>query len=113
MPASLPHGHEATLYRVLQGALSNVAKHAKASDVTVALGALRSAVIVMVIEDDGVGFDPARLTTDTAFGVTAMRDRIQALGGRLHIESRTSRSGSGKRGTRIEIDLPVEARGAP
>ena len=66
----------------------------------------------MVIEDDGMGFDVARQTSRGAFGLTAMRDRIQSLGGRLHIESRARRSHRGKTGTRIEIDLPV-APGEP
>ncbi len=112
LPEKVPASHQATLYRVLQGALSNVAKHAKARNVTVSLGSVKHAVIIMVIEDDGMGFDVARQTSRGAFGLAAMRDRIQSLGGRLHIESRARRSHRGKTGTRIEIDLPV-APGEP
>jgi signal transduction histidine kinase len=113
IPASLPHGHETTLYRVLQGALSNVAKHSKARHVRVALGGLRDSVLVMVIEDDGIGFDVPAEARHGGFGLTAMRDRILALGGRLHIESRLA-SGGGRKGTRIEIDLPASPdRGLP
>jgi signal transduction histidine kinase len=107
LPDSIPSGHQATLYRVLQGALSNVAKHSKARAVTVALGCVRRAVLVLVIEDDGVGFDVRRQAARGAFGLTAMRDRIQSLGGRLHIESRTPGAGA-RAGTRIEIDVPLE-----
>jgi signal transduction histidine kinase len=107
LPEKLPAAHEATLYRVLQGALSNVAKHARARKVTLSLGCVKRAVIIMVIEDDGIGFDVARQTSRGAFGLTAMRDRIQSLGGRLHIESKTARARGGRGGTRIEIDLPV------
>ena len=108
VPEKPPASHQATLYRVLQGALSNVAKHAKARNVTVSLGSMRRAVMILVIEDDGIGFDVVRQTSRGAFGLTAMRDRVQALEGRLHIESRTARSRGGRTGTRIEVDLPLK-----
>jgi signal transduction histidine kinase len=68
---------------------------------------VRGAVLVMTIEDDGVGFDPARLTGDRAYGLAAMRDRIESLGGRIHVGSRAARPGAARSGTRIEIDLPL------
>src|SRR5262249_5530294 len=105
LPADIPATHETALYRVLQGALSNVAKHARASSVRVTLGGVRDAVVVMIVEDDGVGFDPDR--GRQGFGLTAMRDRIHSLGGRLHVESRGARAPGGRSGTRIEIDLPL------
>lgn len=104
----LSAGQAAALYRVLQGALSNVAKHAKARAVRVSLSGLREAVVVMVIEDDGVGFDVKRETSQRAFGLTAMRERVESLGGRVHIDSHTTvRKGKGGTGTRIEVDLPL------
>jgi signal transduction histidine kinase len=99
----LPASHATALYRVLQGALSNVLKHAEARHVTISLGLVRS-VVVMVIEDDGVGFDPS--VPRQAFGLQAMRERIEGLGGRFHLESRQGGPGRRKSGTRIEIDLP-------
>ncbi len=100
----MPANYETALYRVLQGALSNIVKHARASNVKINLGSVRDFVVVMIIEDDGVGFLPETKKSGQAFGLSAMRERIQALGGRFHIES----AGSGsKRGTRIEVDLPV------
>ncbi len=107
LPEALPAAHQTTLYRVLQGALSNVARHSKAREVAVRLGSVRRQVVVLVIEDDGVGFDVKRQISRGAFGLTAMRDRIESLGGRLHIESRGADRGAGKNGTRIEIDLPI------
>jgi signal transduction histidine kinase len=109
LPAHIPPGHETALYRVVQGALSNVAKHAQARRVRVSLGGLRDAVVVLIIEDDGVGFDQTR-PSGRGFGLTAMRDRVQSLGGRLHVQSRSAPAAGGGTGTRIEIDLPV--RGA-
>src|SRR5262249_45371016 len=55
LPGPLPASHETALYRVLQGALSNVVKHAKARSVRVNVG-LRRGVLVMTIQDDGIGF---------------------------------------------------------
>jgi signal transduction histidine kinase len=109
----IPSGYEIALYRVLQGALSNVVKHARARNVRVAIHSVRGAVLVMTIEDDGVGFDPGRLTGDRAYGLAAMRDRIESLGGRIHVESRSARPGGAGSGTRIEIDLPLKHETGP
>ena len=107
LPERAPVSHETALYRVLQGALSNVVKHARARNVKVHLGAVRNKVIVMIIEDDGVGFDASNHPPHGAFGLTAMRDRIESLGGRIHVESRPGR----RSGARIEIDLPLSEEG--
>ena len=106
LPAALPSGHETALYRILQGALSNVLKHASARTVRVTVRALKGRMVAMTIEDDGVGFDAA--LPRQAFGFAAMRDRVASLGGRLRVESRPARSGRGRHGTRIEIELPLE-----
>ena len=110
LPAEVPETHETALYRVMQGALSNVAKHAHAQNVRVTLGGLRDAVIVMIIEDDGVGFEMSRPGSARGFGLTAMRDCVQSLGGRLHVQSRSASMAGGRQGTRIEIDLPLRRR---
>jgi signal transduction histidine kinase len=107
LPTPLPTGHETALYRLLQGALSNVLKHAQARTVKVTVGAANGSVIVMAIEDDGVGFDTT--VPRQAFGLAAMRDRVASLGGRLRVESRPADCGSGWHGTRIEVELPVES----
>jgi signal transduction histidine kinase len=107
LPDTIPPSHQTALYRVLQGALSNVAKHARAKNVKITVGGVRRAVLVMIIEDDGVGFDVSALRPDRAFGLTAIRERIQSLGGRVHIESRPARPRGGRSGTRIEIDVPL------
>ena len=105
-PGPLPSGHETALYRILQGALSNVLKHASARTVKVTVRARKGPAVAMTIEDDGVGFDAA--LPRQAFGLAAMRDRVASLGGRLRVESRPARSGRGRHGTRIEIALPLE-----
>ncbi len=107
LPSSLPASYETTLYRVLQGALSNVVRHSRAKTVKITLGSVKESVIVMVIEDDGVGFDVARKIQGPAFGLSAMRERIESLGGRIQLESRPARAGAKKSGTRIEVVLPL------
>jgi signal transduction histidine kinase len=102
----LPSGHETALYRILQGAMSNVLKHASARMVRVSVRALKRRAVAMTIEDDGVGFDVA--LPRQAFGLAAMRDRVASLGGRLRVESQPARSGRGRHGTRIEVELPLE-----
>ena len=104
-PVSLPASHEAALYRILLGALSNVAKHSKARRATVALSAA-GAMFTMSVEDDGRGFDPRALDPASSFGLTAMRERVRGLRGRLLIRSRARRRG-GRAGTRIEVRLPL------
>ncbi|PYQ38281.1 MAG: hypothetical protein DMF77_24565 [Acidobacteria bacterium] len=105
-PGPLPSGHETALYRILQGALSNVLKHASARTVKVTVRARKGPAVAMTVEDDGVGFDAA--LPRQAFGLAAMRDRVASLGGRLRVESRPARPGPGRHGTRIEIELPLE-----
>src|SRR5206468_11035717 len=56
VPPALPATVETTLYRVLQGALANVGRHAQAKTVRITLGTVRGPVLVMTIEDDGAGF---------------------------------------------------------
>jgi signal transduction histidine kinase len=107
VPETLPSSYETALYRVLQGALSNIVQHAQAKHVRVTLGNLNRSALFMSIEDDGKGFDVAAMLAQRAFGLTAMRERIEMLGGRFYIESNPAGSGSRKHGTRIEVDLPL------
>jgi signal transduction histidine kinase len=109
LPVALPASHETALYRVLRGALSNVAKHSKARHVSVTLRRVRG-VFVMIVEDDGKGFDLRALGSGRSFGFTAMRERIRGLHGHLSIESWTAPRRGRKAGTRIEVRLPLRKR---
>ena len=84
----LPSDVETTLYRVVQEAITNVVKHAKATRVGVILRASAHDV-VMIIEDDGISFDPeaARSKAARHFGLLGMRERLTAVHGELEIES--------------------------
>jgi signal transduction histidine kinase len=111
VPEEIPMTHQVALYRLMQGALSNVLKHASATRVTISLGSMKDAVLTMVIEDDGVGFDLAKAAQSRSFGLAAMQDRVEGLGGRIHIEARRAVGSSSVHGTRIEVDLPLPGGG--
>lgn len=96
---------EATLLRIAQEALANVAKHAAASRVGVTLTFDESDVILDV-RDDGCGFDPAAPGRDSAFGLGVMRNRAQRLAGTFTLESAPDT------GTAISATIPALPRGA-
>ena len=90
----LPPLVQTTVYRVLQEALTNVAKHARARSVSVRLVRGKAAVELRV-QDDGAGFDPAAGAEaaagdpgDRHLGLQVMRERAALLGGSLEVESR-------------------------
>lgn len=85
-------------FLVFKEAVNNAAKYSKASMVTIQLG-LHSNRIVLVVEDDGVGFDPA--LADDGNGLGNMQKRADAMHGRLQI---ISKPGSG---TRVTLNIPV------
>ncbi|TYB54748.1 sensor histidine kinase [Nonomuraea sp. PA05] len=91
---------EETLLRTAQEALANAAKHANASRVGLTLSYMED-LVTLDVRDDGIGFDP-RLT---AFGLTAMRKRVDRLAGTLEIESEAGA------GTAISASLPAVTRG--
>lgn len=96
----LEPGVETGLFRIVQEALANVARHADAGRVEVALEMVDMSVRVTV-SDDGVGFDPeARAILSRRLGLTSMRERAQALGGDLVIDSTPGR------GTRVTVSVP-------
>ncbi len=99
---------ELALYRVLQGALSNVLKHSRAKAVSIAVkGDARS--VSVSIEDNGRGFNVARKLRDSraSFGLQAMRERIELLGGSFKIHSSPVQAGKRRHGTKIEVVLPL------
>lgn len=95
----LPDPLRTCIYRVVQEALHNSARHSKASHVRVTLRREERQVRVTVA-DDGIGFQAA----EKGMGILGMEERVRHLGGQFHIDSRP---GSG---TRISILLPLEAR---
>jgi signal transduction histidine kinase len=74
---------ETTVYRIVQEALTNVAKHANAATVELSVRCAEHAVLIAV-SDDGVGFDPTG-DPDGGFGLTGMRERVDLAGGELSV----------------------------
>jgi signal transduction histidine kinase len=99
---------ELALYRVLQGALSNVLKHSRAKAISITVKSDAHSVS-MSVEDNGRGFNVARKLRDSraSFGLQAMRERIELLGGSFHIHSVAVLAGKKHHGTRIEVMLPL------
>jgi signal transduction histidine kinase len=94
---SLTPAHHMALLGVVQEALINVRKHARATRVCVNLNAQCQNRIELSVQDDGCGFGPTRLREAAAcghFGVASMRARIEELGGTLRIESEVGRGAS-------------------
>jgi signal transduction histidine kinase len=94
----LPEDVEIALFRTLQEALTNAAKHAKATRVRISL-AFEPDASKLEIEDNGVGFSE-RDTQPNAYGLLGMRQRLTGRGGSLEIISK------GGRGTLLRISLP-------
>jgi signal transduction histidine kinase len=95
----LPSEVETTLYRIVQEALTNVARHAQATGVSILLRR-RPSSVAMVVEDDGGGFDP-HAARDGGLGLAGMRERVALVGGRLRVESAP---GSG---TTVAVEVPL------
>lgn len=79
--------YETTFYRITQEALNNVSKHAGANAVNVCVE-VNEAGVVLIIEDDGVGFEPNEVpSSGPGMGLTGMRERMALIGGTLEIKS--------------------------
>lgn len=103
MNGRLPGQIEVAIFRIVQEALTNVAKHAHATHAQVSLD-VNGDVIGVNVEDDGSGFnaDDSKLNNPKFRGIATMRQRVEMFGGHLNIES------SPGKGTRISTNLPAE-----
>jgi signal transduction histidine kinase len=95
--AIMPPVLETTTYRLVQEALTNVSKHARATHVRVFVG-LDDHCVTVEVQDDGIGFDPTSETS--GFGLAGMRERVYLAGGELQIEP-------ADQGTLVRARLPV------
>jgi len=100
--AELDDDLQATVYRVIQEALTNIAKHAHAKNVSIAVR-IEDGRLALAISDDGRGFDIAERTA--GFGVTGMHERVAVSGGELAIDSSDG-------GTAVTAWLPLDQRAA-
>ena len=95
----LPPSVETVLFRVMQEAINNIARHANARQVRIIFAADEAGISARV-EDDGEGFDPA--TPRGGLGLVGMRERASLIGGRVEVHS--ARGG----GTQVEICIPLQ-----
>lgn len=100
---------EVVVLRAVQEGLANARKHAQARAVAVSLGVSEPAVtalprlVVLRIEDDGIGFDPEQVIAAASFGLSGLVERVRAAGGEVGF-------GRGPvRGAVLEVHVPVEA----
>ena len=99
----LDDARSTAIYRIVQEALTNIARHAEASHITIALHRIDSSLAI-TIQDDGRGIAEHDLEKAAALGLLGMRERVWGLNGSIHI-------GTDKElgGTRIDISLPMHA----
>ena len=90
---------ETALYRIVQEALTNVARHAHASKADVLLER-RGDRVVAIVEDDGIGFDPETSVQSDRLGLLGIRERVEMLDGTLVIESEIGK------GTTVFVEVP-------
>ncbi len=99
---------EPQLFRVLQEALNNVAKHARARHVEVCFRMEPGGWLELTVADDGIGFPaPADPTPNGKIGLRQMRERVQALQGQMTLESRPGA------GTTLQVRIPVQREPQP
>jgi two-component system sensor histidine kinase UhpB len=92
---------ENVLFRIAQEALTNVAKHAQASQVMVTVRADNETVRLIIV-DDGIGFEPAcqaECVERQGWGLITMMERAEAVGGHCHIKSRPGQ------GTQVIVEV--------
>jgi signal transduction histidine kinase len=91
---------EHEVFRIVQEALTNAVRHARAASVTVSV--LNDENLEVIVDDDGIGFDPdAQSSRGRRLGLTSMRDRASSLGGRLIITS------SPGKGATVRLEVPL------
>jgi signal transduction histidine kinase len=105
----LPSEVETTCFRIAQEAITNVVRHAGACTASVSLRLDgRSGVLVLMVADDGVGFDPTRRDTGGHLGIAGMAERAALVGGDLELHAAV---GAGTRVTaRFRVAAPRAVR---
>lgn len=97
---------EAVVYRVVQEAIHNAQKHARASAISILVGR-RNGVVSTIVEDNGRGFDLNRVPTGRGLGLIGMRERAELVDGELVVES------AADAGTRVRLEVPVASGERP
>jgi signal transduction histidine kinase len=103
LPQDLEENVSLSLFRIVQESLHNVVKHSQARHVKVEL-TCQSAVILLRVSDDGVGFNPEHVRNNHGLGMVSMRERLRSVGGELSIWSKPSL------GTQVEGRVPATTK---
>src|SRR6266568_2556853 len=98
---ALPPQLSTAVFRILQETLTNVARHAQASHLTVSLGA-KAQRLVLDVQDDGRGITEVERTHSKSFGLVGMRERAMILGGDFDIR------GAVGKGTTVTVSIPLD-----
>jgi PAS domain S-box-containing protein len=95
---------ETTLYRILQEALTNIAKHAQATEVSILL-AQKNSFASLSVEDNGMGFDAKKTTfPKDRLGLFSIKERVKLLNGQFKIDSKPNK------GTKLNVKIPLKER---
>lgn len=96
---ALPEPTATALYRIVQEALTNAARHARASSVTVSLRR-QGDEMQLCVEDNGIGLPPGALQREGSYGLLGIQERVQDLGGSLEVQDTGA-------GTRLTVHVPA------
>jgi PAS domain S-box-containing protein len=99
----LPPIIEGALFRICQQALNNATRHSQSDSIRIRL-VQQGAWVRLVVSDQGIGFDPAKVT-EKMFGLQGIRERARLLGGHATIETAAGR------GTRVAVEIPLSPSG--
>lgn len=104
---SLPSGtlaldreRSTVMFRIFQELLTNVARHAEASKIEIAMRS-ESGTLMLLVQDNGKGIEQAAVSSPKSLGFQGMRERILPFGGAIEI------AGAQKQGTKVEVSLPL------
>jgi PAS domain S-box-containing protein len=97
----LPPESEAVVYRVVQEAVHNAQKHARAEAISIVMRR-NDGMLTTLVEDNGRGFDPGSIQPGRGLGLIGMRERAELVEGRLVVESAAGA------GTRIRLEVPIK-----
>jgi len=104
LPPSLPERHRTCVYRLVQEALTNCARHSKARSIEVMVAG-HDGLLAVAVKDDGVGFDPAAVR-GRGIGLIGVQERVKELGGSLTLVSRV------RQGTSLSARIPLRQEAA-
>jgi signal transduction histidine kinase len=101
----LPPQVEIAVFRIVQEAIANIARHSRAESAYISLE-FKDESIVIQVEDDGIGFDLTQVSTSGSgkecVGLLGMKERAELLGGTLTIDTKPGR------GTRVAMEIPID-----